>query len=240
MNNNFEQAMANGVALQLKGNHEAALESRREAYFIAEPDSIEQGRAARDMSASFDRLNQPENAWTYALEAAAIHGNLAIADVEDMSVRRELGASQIYAGAIGLRSTIVIELETGDIDTQKADSSIHMFTDANKNLEKTETHRPDQYRINGVRRWALAEGLYGKAIRGLYLGVKAGALATISESPLFVQNAAQEMKIYEKLKVRARGVAGSAVAVAVSALGVFEPVKKRTRRLALMLANKAL
>ena len=241
MSYEFDSAMHTAMEFQRDGRHEDALALRFEAYDLTESGSIDHGRAARDIAASYDRLGNLNRAQHYAMEAHETHKSIVDQDRRDKPARRELGATQIYIGTVGLRNAIAVERETGVVDAEATGNTLDMFRQANANLRELEHgFRPDQYRINTVGRWALTEGLYGNPARGVFVGIKGGVMAAVSESPRLVENAAPDMPLHDKLKVRARGIARAAVAVGVSALNVFEPIKKRTRKLSLMLANKAL
>jgi hypothetical protein len=238
MNFDFEEAMQTGLEFQRDGMHEEALAVRLAAYHAAADGSIERGRAARDISASYDRLHMPSSAIEYAEDAYDIHHALVWKGLRE--ARRERAASAMQVGGMALRAAISLERQnlTGP-DLQDAIwKARDMLQKADKDIKHEERKKPDQYRVNLTGRRALAEGLYGRMTRGLKLGMQATALASVSESPRFIANTTPDLSTRDKLKVRARAALRGIVAVGVTAMRVVPGT--RVRKLALTLADKAL
>ncbi len=77
----------------------------------------------------------------------------------------------------------------------------------------------DQYEINAARRVAMTESLLGKRKKGLTLGVKAVALAFMSESPR-LDKTDHELSLRQIVQAKIKALKGGIGAVGVSILSL--------------------
>lgn len=254
----FEELMTKGVGEHQAGRYEAALEPRLEAYAHAEPGSIEAGRAARDLAATFDRLgpDKPHGgcqsnrimAAAYAEHAYRIHRRLAgNTNVEtDPQAVHELTPSALYMAIVAARQA----LHRG-VRRQFQDPSDPSLSKQNLRQEALRFAREarqlgsnlfgingrwHQYDLNVSGRIAGLEGLWGDATQGLMLAIEAQRLALLSETPALLGATEQttpevEARAQRKAMVRAK----AAMAVARMGLG---PLKILSRPIANQLVDR--
>lgn len=240
----FEGMMSQGVKLQAAGDHEAALDIRREAMFFAQTDDtlLEHGRAARDMSASYDRMGRPKDALTMASTALSLHKG-ALLRTEGYAELREFSASTMQLGSLMLSGAILSELEQGsDTASEMGEEALGVLVEALDCIHgENEDSIPvvDQYEVNMMRRVSIAESLYGDKKGGFILGANAVFLGLLSESPSFVQNTEPSLTLLEKMRAKAKGVVGGLGAVGVAAIE-YLPGGKVGRKVSLKLAKKVL
>lgn len=182
----FKQFMAEGVRLNNVGAHQEALSARLNAYALSEPDSVEAGRAARDIGHSFVGLeddgttfktSETQNttlAAAYAEHAVRIHNNAREANV--VGAEREYRASAGYFGTMALARAIAAEKERSSDELAVADAK-HYLNEATSGPEN------DQYTINFAARHATALGLYESSKAGRASALDAWRLGRKSEAP---------------------------------------------------------
>ncbi len=230
---NFEDLMRSAQSAHLNQEYQTALVLRFKALGVADTLS-EQGRASRDVGASFDRLGDTTNSGHWAQEAYLFHDDAVIA--KEPGALRERAASAMYVGGIALRSAVQLE-RAGEEHISLAEKGLDYLGKGLENIKEHEREHGgtiDQYRINMTGRVAIAEGLYGSRKRGLSLGAKAVGLAFLSESAMTsTYNLAMPREEKRKARINAgmRGIA----AIAVSLLSI-----RPTRKIALRTAERAL
>ena len=246
-NEAFEGLMAQGGQLHAARDYDRALAVRYEAWHLTSGDSLDAGRAARDIAATYDRQRSPDDAHHWSHRALNIHNGL----LESVpTVLRERAASAMYVGSVMLRKAVVDELG-GSQDSNNEENPRRDITavrqnawsylrSAMKNIELAEKAADipvDQYRVNITGRASMAESLYGSRTKGLVLGITAVGLAARSESranPTSGPTLSAAERVKAKGKAFQRGVAALGISVLAS------PKPNLRRRTALKVAQKAL
>lgn len=222
-NNLFEQEMQLGVAAHMHGDYSTAL-AHRFAAFSGSSRSIEAGRAARDIAASFDRLGgsqriEPDsypyvasnsilaNAYAeYAYrehKAAMVDVDRAVAD----EASREFTVSAMYAAIRAARSN------------KGADALEYIREGWNaSSVLWIRNGKPHQYDVNIAGRVAGIEAVYGEKPTPLLTrkaGNKALKLAMYSEDPKKILGANESLDAKQirraKGKALIRGLAAQAI-----------------------------
>ena len=103
----FEEMMDMSVEAHNIGLYDLALNLAKKAYDIAPQDSTYKGRAARDISARYDRLGWEyiDEAEVFAEEAYRIHDHL-VQTKPDREAYRQRSVSAMYLAVNGLRRAI--------------------------------------------------------------------------------------------------------------------------------------
>jgi len=221
----FASHMAQGVGLQAVGEHRLALDVRLEAHGMAPEGSLEQGRAARDVSASYDKLDDLGAAGPWAQKAYQIHDRLvetAGADVQaTIAAARERSVSAMYVGINGLRRYAHGRRDgkTHEQLQEQADSAVIMmrltWSDLCAVRELSGRRQPvDQYEINAARRVSVAESLFGSHGKGLRIAGRAVLIALRSESRS-LPTSSSEMSTRSRLVAKRNAMIGGLAAVAV-------------------------
>jgi|GEM_PF-2645876 hypothetical protein len=241
------------VASQLhrEGRYKEAILVSTQAYEVAPVGSSEQGVAARNNAAHFDRIGgQTDTAEHWANIAQEIHGNILESGNLDNNpdalriAYRENAATLLYVGAIGLRRDIEAQLAGQASSDQKA---LYYLRRAWTDLQHAQALAPerkiDQYLINAARRLALGfavegEGRIENRLSGVLVGAYATALAFISESPRFVAEVNPSLTKAERYRARKRALIGGLASIVVNVL-IAEPPKRR-KIFALNLADRVL
>lgn len=124
------------------------------------------------------------------------------------SIHRELAADQFYLGSFALKQAILAELEGKDqfkVDMH-ATKALEYIHKAQASFETARQSDPDalphQYELNALRRFALAEALYGDAKRGREIAKQARKWAVYSEPGL---PESERKKAVEKVRLAALG-----------------------------------
>ncbi len=241
----FEAFMNDGVRLHNLGEYEAARGQSLEAYNMAPNNSLEKGRAARDISARYDRLGQNDEAERWANEAYDIHNALVIStEPPNRDAYRERSTSAMYLGVMGLRKVIKARLEGTDaqpnltsfVEDKMAQSWSDIQTAKRQATSKID-QKVDQYEINVSRRVSMAESLVGHRNIGLQIGAKAVFLAFASESPR-ISTSNPELSQQDRLRAKAKALAGGIAALSVGILA--SPKGNRRQQLAYKIASRTL
>lgn len=234
--------MKRGVALHAAGEYEDAALVRLEAFDIATPQSTEQGRAARDVAACYDRMGDADQAVNWATVAYGLHDAVVRTySAPHRPALRERAASAMYVGAIGLRGSIV-ELQQGLLPsgTMPIDTLRHAQYDIRmaRSLAPGQLDRRiDQYGINLARRLSIGETLLGDRSRGLIEGAKALVYAPMYESP-WLGTSASELSMQQRFRAKAKAAAGAAAAIALGMVHSRKPGPRQ--QLTLKLASRTL
>ena len=177
------------------------------------------GRVHRDMSTAFNRLNMPATAQAHITRAYDLHSHAMTGPhsaPELHATLRERSATASYVGIYALRDWI-----GNNRDEAAATQALAMMRRAETDMSLAQqlTDRIpvasalDQYEINMIPRWSMAESLLGDKHRGLVLGSRALWLATQSETG----GGEQQMNAKDVLRARTRAVARGMAALAVNA-----------------------
>lgn len=237
--------MSQAVIKHNNGEYESAFELNQQAYSLASDGSSEQGRAARDSAAQLDRLGRLDDAVNWAQTAYEIHRALfsAIPNPGRLGYR-ELAATELYVGAIGLRQAIKLERAARQHTPHIAESetALEHLREVWNHLAVSQILRgadqqPDQYQINAVRRVSMAESLYGDRKTGFKLGTRAVKLAFISESQK-LDTASPNFSKAQRCKAKVKALAGGVMALTINSLA--SPELNRRRKIALRIADYAL
>lgn len=231
----FLQYMATGVELNNTGQHEAALAVRFEAFALASSDTLDAGRAARDISHSLMRIGDITLADAYA--EYAVHTHEDTWDRGDTGAEREYRASVGHMGTLALRRAMLSEA-TDTFDALAAREARDYLTEA------VGGPHDDQYTINFSGRRAVAAGLYEGEKQGRYTAREAYHLGRRSESPEFPYSTPQ-LSEKEHAAARRKGMIRGVAAYAVSVLAnVTTPVAEEApkyglrRKAALAIASR--
>lgn len=221
----FEIAMSQSIQLHNEHNYRDALNASTYAFGMAPEGSSEQGRAARDTSANYERLEKFDAAERWAKRAFDIHNDIVISFLNDDETPsresyRERSVSAMYLGASSLRGVIESKNE-GDYKESFSMAAVNNMVLAWGDIKRAKKLAPkkldrliDQYEINLSRRVAMTESLVGKRSLGLAIGAKAVAFAFMSESPKMDTsnpNFSQKQRTQAKLKAFLGGVASFGV-----------------------------
>lgn len=222
-NAQFEYDMQQGLTAHRRGDYSSAL-TFRFAAFSEKTDSIEAGRAARDIAATFDRLG--ESSTDFPTQHGYVIDNGILANAYAEYAYREHHA-------------IMSDTDTGIADTAAREftvSAMYAAIRAARNGEGANAlelmregwnassvlwirnGKPHQYDVNMAARVAGIEALYGeKPIPRMtrHLGAKALKIALYSEDPQKViganeQLSAKEIKV-AKGKALIRGLAAQTI-----------------------------
>lgn len=177
------------------------------------------GRVHRDMSTAFNRLDMPATAQAHITKAYDLHSHAMTGPLSAPELRaalRERSATASYIGIYALRDWI-----GSNRDEAAATQALTMTRQAETDMSLAQqlTDRVplapalDQYEINMIPRWSMAESLLGDKHRGLVLGSRALWLATQSETG----GGEQQMNAKDVLRARTRAVARGMAALAVNA-----------------------
>lgn len=175
------------------------------------------GRVHRDMSIAFNRLNMPATAQAHITRAYDLHSYAMTGSHSELhAALRERSATASYVGIYALRDWI-----GSNRDEAAATQALAMTRQAETDMslaQQLASRIPlapalDQYEINMIPRWSMAESLLGDKHRGLVLGSRALWLATQSETG----GGEQQMNAKDVLRARTRAVARGMAALAVNA-----------------------
>lgn len=240
----FEALMSEGVRLHNLGEYEAARNQSQVAYILAPYSSFEKGRAARDISARYDRLGLIDQAESWANEAYSIHDTLVHStEPPTREAYRERSVSAMYVGVMGLRKVIKARLESAstqpDINAplSKMRQTWSDIQTAKMQASSRIDQKVDQYEINASRRVSMTESLIGSRKLGLQIGAKAVRLAFASESPK-MSTSTPELSRKSRLQSKAKALVGGIAALSVNVLA--SPKGNRRQRLAYIVANRTL
>lgn len=261
----FEDIMADAVRIHVMGNYTSALARSNTAYEMAPVNSTWQGRAARDIAARYDRLNNPVEAEKWAQKAYSIHNGIvrSMEPEPDYSALRERAASGMYVGAIALRRELqggsqaqtskdvspLTYLERAWKDVQSAKTApktaVEMSGHADAEVEDDNGEEAagsprsniDQYEINLARRFSIAESVLRDPVRGARLGVRAVRLSFMSESPRLATSN-PDLSSGGRRRAKVKAFAGGLAAISVAVLAT--PKEGRRRNIALKLADRSL
>lgn len=234
----FEFYMSQGVNLHNQKQYDQALGFATLAYRIAPEDSSERGRAARDMSARYDRLGMFEDAESSADVAFDIHDRI----VEGMNeptreALRERSVTAMYVGVGGLRKVIKARLDHQSISSDECRDMMRLtwsdLKDANRQASGLSRYI-DQYQINAARRVSISESIVGSRKKGLGLALGAIALGFWSQSKM-LDRSDPDLSTKKRFEAKAKAVAGGGLALRVNVLAILLET-----RLALKFADKAL
>ena len=250
----FEDLMAQGVDLNNAGNYELALQTRLQAYDLAPQNSVEAGRAARDIGHTYRALrgvtsphevvetadNVPDEtaAATWLWRAVQIH-HYAVA-YGAPGAERELRATLGEWGTLCLQWALQHEGANKRYDKAAIQIARAALGDAMRGSEG------DQYGVNFAARRAIGEALYPTSLNERTAAIaEARRLAPLSES--------QELRgsnpnISKRGRIKARSVARARAAVASTISRVSPeipsydeaPSKSLRRRVARRLATVVL
>lgn len=171
----------------------------------------------RNIGATYERLGDDSSAVTAMEIALAVHQELRDR-IDDAYINREVAAGQFYLGAFALKAAMNSELGGATLPTaehgQKAVAYMRdsqaSFAHADK-LEGKATKAPHQYELNGLRRFSMAESLYGNKSAGLKLGLQAIRWSVTSEA-----NRSWVDRRKAVIKAAVGGAAATAIAIASS------------------------
>ncbi len=218
----FENLMSAGVAFHNKRNFNEALKSTLAAYEMSSPNTSEEGRAARDSAANYDRIGESFSASLYAYIAFDIHSEiLKQLESPTREAYRERSASAFYVGSICLRQAI----SQSHTKNTASDTALDFLTISRSDIKEAKplaagiNKYVDQYEINGLRRNSIAETLYGSKIKGFKLGMLAVGLSCMSESPR-LDPRDENMTIFNRFKSKTKAFMGGSAAVALSVLNI--------------------
>lgn len=220
----FESLMHTAVLLHQNGQYSDALKQNLEAYNIAPTDSTESGRAARDISSQYHRLNRTTEADQWANIAYDIHTDLILNCTQTVTQEalRERSVSAMNLGVMGLSKVIKARLA----GTRQPDTSLPLlrmrqsWLDIQSSKAKTSAKIDrfvDQYEINVSRRVSVAESLIGNKKNGLRIGSKAVALALLSESPRMATSNT-DLSFRERSKTKTKALLGGLATLSVNLL----------------------
>jgi len=235
----FEFYMSQGVDLHMQKQYDQALNFSIKAYEMAPEISLERGRAARDISARYDRLGRTDLSETWASEAFLTHDDIVKEEKEpSREALRERSVSAMYVGVNRLRQFIKAEqkLRYGQIDGDNPRDYMRLtWSDLKAANELGNAVWIDQYQINAIRRVSISESIVGSRKKGLGLALGAVALGCMSESPM-LDTSAPNLSTRKRFEAKAKAVAGGLLALRVSIVSI----PKQSNKLALKLADKAL
>lgn len=231
----FESLMAGGVQAQARGHHEEAWAFRTEAYAAAPEGSLESGRAARDISASEDKLGNYDDAIVWADRAYTVHSQLIQNTIgPGREMIRQHAVSAMYVGVHGLRRVISSLREGREPETTNALDRLHEtesdLDTARRCFSNGLNRVVDQYDINATRRVSIGETLLGSRKRGISLGLKALALSPLSESKN-LDTSDTTMTTGQRLRAKAHAFIGGAAALGVGLLYTSRPGKRQSKAL---------
>lgn len=235
----FEELMQRSLHLQRQGLHEEGLEANTEAYMLAPDNSFEKGRAARDSAARLNRLGRLDEAESRALESFTIHNTLFLEMGKNPSreAYRERSVSAMFVGIAGMHRAIRTKQNGEPVeDTKFIDYLRSTLEDLEQAKSQAESVNKivDQYQINATRRVSMAESLFGERKSGAILGLRAVALAFMSESPL-LDTTNPSLTFRERVSVRKHALLGGVAALAVNILAFSR--KDKRQKLALKIAD---
>lgn len=232
----FESLMDQAVVRHNIGQYQEALDLSYEAFCITPADSSEEGRAARDISARFDRLYYPDCAYVWAKEAFRIHDGIVSEELGNerqpsREAWRESSVSAMYVGVNGLRRIIRARKQYLPSEKYQKESDKMMVT-AWFDIKRAKRQAPrwidrqvDQYEINAARRVSIEQSLIGKRSRGLKIGAKAVALAFMSESPL-LDTTNHKLSFKDRMKAKGKALLGGLGAVGVGLLSLSRDAER--------------
>jgi len=239
----FERLMAGGVHQQRNQAHQAALNQRMAAYGTAPADSVEQGRAARDISASYGLLGNIDSAGEWALRAYDIHNDWVNRDPLNSTtwhLRRERAMSGLYVAINGYhryrqgaspQQTLVEDMNMFDL----AEQTLADIRAARGMAPRWLDRRIDQYDINALRRVSVFRSLAGNRAAGLRTGLLAAVVAPLSESP-YLATSTPELAAAARTRTKIRAFGGACGAIVVSVLA--SPNRSVRRRAAELIADR--
>lgn len=231
----FEQLMDSGVALHISGDYIAAVDFAREAYDIAPDNTLEKGRAARDIGVRLQKLGDVENSELWAHKAYDIHDQILTGTDENISrdAYRERAVSSMYLALHGLHRVLASSSESTDVNISNDPLVLMRQAWNDLGIAKSKSHGLnaciDQYEINAVRRVSVAETILGDRKKGLRMGVRGLMLAAMSESPL-LNTSTPGLSVKERIRAKTKAFAGSTAALATGVL--FSQKQGRSRNAA--------
>lgn len=145
----------------------------------------------RNIGATYERLGRDSQA-VEAMNIALVAHQSDQKIVDDVYVNRELGADMFYLGAFALKPAISYERTEQSPSSEKTTEFgrqiiAHMrdsraaFAHADE-LGGKQSQVPHQYELNGLRRFSMAESLYGDKNIGLKLAGQALRWSVVSEA----------------------------------------------------------
>ena len=239
----FDSFMAVAGSHHEHGDYKKAIYFSTEAYGMAPAGSTDQGRAARNNSAHYDRLSLFDDAEIWADEAFNTHDEIVeeMGDNPSREVLRERSVSAMYVAVSGLRKVIKGRQNFEPDDSAKAVSRKMMKQTRSDikaaNKQATGINRfIDQYKINAARRVSIEESVDGSKFKGFIFGLEALALGFFSQAK-FLDTSDPNKDIIQRLEAKIKAVGGAVMALEVNVLLI---ATKEPKLRALELADKAL
>ncbi len=218
----FESLMSTGVALHNQRKYEAALKYTLRAFNISPPNTLEEGRAARDSAANYDRLGQSFDASLYAYSAFDTHDILLNqSESPTRETYRERSASAFYVGSICLRQAV----NNSHTFSHLTETALDFFNISRSDIKNAKSlgtginKYVDQYEINSLRRSSIAETLYGSKMTGFKLGMLAVSYACMSESKR-LDPRDDSISLINRFKAKTKAFIGGSAVVALSLLNI--------------------
>lgn len=228
--NTPESLIAAGIDAHRSGDFVAGIAAAQEAFDSADPGSIEQGHAARDVGARFLKEGLINTAQGWLESAYKIHVKNAGERRNDRNTIRQLGASAAMFATGNLAEHIEgpSDAPYNDIlgPTRQAEHSLKQAGLFAKGLFKL-----DQFLINMARRLSICEAFAGSRRKAIIWGMGATAVAPLSESP-FLDTSNKELTRQERYKAKTKALAGGlgALTVAATARTRFDGVARRVAK----------
>lgn len=218
----FQSLMAQASQAHNIRDFPNAIKYSSQASNIAPSNTLEKGRALRDIGAHYDRLGRYSIAKKYADEAYAIHEQIlqgAAQQHPSREVYREHSVSAMYVGIYELRSAIRMKRERnlGEVPEGLASMrKILLDLALAKELAPYGINKKiDQYEINALRRISMAESLYGNKTLGRKQAIRAIGIAALSES-VRLDTSNHNISRKERLKAKAKAFIGGLAAIGIS------------------------
>ena len=234
----FDKAMDEATLLHIAGKYQEVLELRLRANedftgsvlgysgmpsedYLTEEDKITVAGNKRNIAATYERLGRDGEAVGEIEAARKLHGELlgnASDSTTEQRLDREVAADEFYIGALGMKATLLMELDGESVEYQGEDVLSHMRSSLDHFAiarEFDDEGAPiHQYELNGLRRASMAESLYGDRKQGRKLGMTALSAVRYSETD---RSTKERAKAVLKAGVGALGALGISVAVSVGA-----------------------
>jgi hypothetical protein len=240
--NDFDPEVYRGLEQQRQiqhyaGQYEGAAGLAEQMYDYAPRDSVEQGAAARNACAAYDRLGGSQGIW-WGEQAYRIHAKLFAADPSD-ELRRERAISAVYVGVSNVQA-IRYGREAGLPEYRElVEEALGRFRTAAADFAELRRSRGylDQFEINGTRRISIGESFVGSRLAGLRAGIQAYKIAKHSEQ-WANPTSSPSLVWYEREAAVKRARRGALGAIGIAGLVMVSP--RRRNRLLLKAVDKAL
>lgn len=230
----FDRLMLDAAKYHSSGDYIEAVARRLEAYELAPEDSLDRGKAARDVATSYSKLGLVDDADKYAKEAYDIHKSFVeLSEFPSAEHMREFRASAFCRAVNCYREYVDAKSSGINIEPLKT-QAIGYIREAWYGLDDGEPYsRPkvSQNDIDMIAGVAAIEARVGDIYTALELGAISVPLAFMSKSPK-LETVATNLDKSERIKSRKRALFRGIGSLAVVVMSLSKNKK------AGLLANK--